>query len=169
MLTPNNLRWNYQSFSLYSKLNLIPVRFIQNFLLGGSRPMDSQGSSVWKRIGFKLVQVSFLSQTLFVSIRTGLGAHGSGHEDDGAFVPIMIIMTGAYLSMCFITFFTFDSERALNTKIYNEILKLRGKRSQLVMSILFLPDRDILDRLTQCNPFSTSDILEIKHTGSVVV
>ena len=129
MLTPGDLRWNYKSFSLYSKLNLIPVSFSPNYLWGQPGLMDSENCPFWRQLGFKLVQLSFIGQTLFVSIRTGQGAKASGHEVDGAFVPIMFIVSGAYLTIALVSYFTFDSGRALNTKIYKEILKLRGKHS----------------------------------------
>ena len=143
MLTPNNLKWSYKSFSLYSKLNLMPVRFSLDFLWGRPSLMDAENCPRWRQLSFKLVQILFVGQTLFVSIRTGQGVHECGRDGDWEFIPIMIILTGAYLTITFVSYFTFDSGRALNTKIYNEILKLRGTHSTFQYHFYL---RDVLDR-----------------------
>jgi len=130
MLTQKDLRWNYQSFSFYSKLNLLPVTFKPNFLLGGPRQMECEGSSIWREIGFKLIQIMFTAQTCFISFRTAQNASGEDKEADWDFVPIMLILSASHLNINFLTYFTFDCFSELNTKIYNEILKLRGKLRQ---------------------------------------
>ena len=120
MLTRLDLKWNYLAFSLLSKLNLIPVNF--NELTG---QMENQ-KSIWKKIQFKLWQLLFLSQTIFMSIRTGQSAFFAGGQSDWDFTPIMVISCTAYIA-AFSTIYTmFDSGRDLNIKVYNEILKIRG-------------------------------------------
>ena len=132
MLTKKDLRWNYTAFSLYSKLNLIPVKFIPNFLLGGPRQMDSEASSLWRKMAFKLIQILYTAHTIFMSFRSVQCAVSERKEETGAelnseFVPIMLILSFGYFTFDLFLHFTFGSGRALNSKIYNEILKLRGK------------------------------------------
>ena len=132
MLTQKDLRWNYKSFSLYSKLNLLPFTFKPNFLLGRPQQMECEGSSIWRESVFKLIQVLFTAQACFISFRTAQNASGDDKKADldWDFVPIMLILSAAHLNINLLAYFTFDGAPELNTKIYNEILKLRGKFRQ---------------------------------------
>ena len=71
-----------------------------------------------------------------MSFRTVQGAHngrsieGFSETDeslDSDFVPMMLILSAGYLTIDLIAYLTFDLDRELNMKIYNEVLKLRGK------------------------------------------
>ena len=59
------------------------------------------------------------------------GAGSSGTNADGDLdwdlVPIMLILSTSYVTIEIIGYLIFDFGRELNTKIYNESLKLRGK------------------------------------------
>jgi len=120
MLTRLDLKWNYSTFSFLSKINLIPVIF--NELTG---QMETQ-KSIWRKIQFKLWQLLFLSQTIFVTIRTGRSAFFAGDQSDWDFTPIMIILCSVYIGIFSMIYTMFDSGRDLNIKVYNEILKIRG-------------------------------------------
>ena len=129
MLTQKDLRWNYKSFSLYSKLNLLPFTFKPNFLLGRPQQMECEGSSIWRESVFKLIQVLFTAQTCFISFRTAQNASGDDKEADldWDFIPMMLHYMACYLAFDLIAYFVFDVGRELNSKVYNENLKLRGK------------------------------------------
>ena len=142
MLVERDLRWNYSFFSLYSKLMLIPVTFRLVILgeLGGL--MESAGISIWRRLGFKMTQTLFLCQTLFISFRTlecvagAGGLFGDKNVDlDWDFVPINVM--GGYLTYDAITHFIFVSGKELNRIVYNEILKLRGKTGNGIITLIF--------------------------------
>jgi hypothetical protein len=120
MLTRLDLKWNYATFSVLSNLNLIPVIF--NGLTG---QMENQ-KSVWKKIQFKLWQLLFLSQTIFMTIRTGRSAFFTGYQSVWDFTPIMVIFCTGYITTFSMFYTMFDSGRDLNMKVYNEILKIRG-------------------------------------------
>ena len=135
MLTKRDLRWTQKFFDLYSNLMLIPVTFQPVMLGGGGGLMESGKISIWRRIGFKMSQLLFTCQTLFVFIRTfeyvkygdaGFFGRGSGHLN-WDFVPVMIIGSVAYLVYDVIGHLIFDVGRELNKKVFNEIFKLRGK------------------------------------------
>ena len=70
MLTKKDLRWTTKFFSLYSKSCLIPVTFTPVMLGGGGDQMKSEKISIWRRIGFKMTQLLFTCQTLFISFCT---------------------------------------------------------------------------------------------------
>ena len=137
MLTKEDLKWTYKCLSLYSKLGIIPVTFKPAGILGeGAGEMRTGEVSIWKRVGFKLTQTLFTSQTLFISFRTleyvtqGVFLEDGGQQDtdlDWDLVPMLLIFTDGYLTFDVTTHFIFDFGRQLNAKIYNEILKLRGE------------------------------------------
>ena len=140
MLTKQNLRWTYKLFHLYSSLMLIPVTFKPAFLGELASQMESEKASIWRRLGFKVAQIFLICQTLFISFRTldcmtGVSGFFFGENDgedvdlDWDFVPIMLCFTVSFLTLNPIIYFIFDVGRELNTKIYNEIFKLRGKKT----------------------------------------
>ena len=129
MLTSEDLSWSYKSFSLSSKLNLFPVTF-RPVLLGGQ--METGQVSTWKKIGFKFYQMIFTCRMIFISFRTlqymtGFGFSGEETNLNWDFVPILLIFTAAFVTGNFIAYFIFDVGRELNVKLYNELIKLRGK------------------------------------------
>ena len=100
--------------------------------------MESEKISIWRRLGFKIVQFLFTCQTWFISFRTldyvtgisRLFVEDHDEQDvelDWDFVPMMLNFTAAYLTTNAFTYSIFDASRELNTIIYNEIYKLRGK------------------------------------------
>ena len=94
--------------------------------------------SIGRRVGFKLFQMMFTCQTVFISYRTLDYAtagtmtmeteDGTGDDDDldWDIVPMMLIFTACYLVTDILIHLIFDVGRELNSKVYNEILKLRG-------------------------------------------
>ena len=70
MLKKRDLRWTQKFFFLYSKLMWIPVTFKPAILGGGGGQMETGSISIWRRIGFKMIQVSLASHALFISFRT---------------------------------------------------------------------------------------------------
>ena len=132
MLTKRDLKWTTKFFSVYSQLMWIPVTFRSEMLGVGAGEMRT--SSILRRIGFKVVQILFTCHTFFMSCRTldyMSGGGSSGSDVDGNLdwdmVPMMIILAGAYVIVEVIGYLIFDSGRELNTIVYNEYLKLRGK------------------------------------------
>ena len=93
MLTELDLRWNYKTFNFQSALGLFPVK-LKPVLLGGE--MESEESSVWRRIRFKSWQILFASESLFISVRTldyvtgGRFLFGGDGELDWDIVPLMV-------------------------------------------------------------------------------
>ena len=134
MLTKADLEWTHKGFSLYSKLMLIPVSFKDPIM--GCQMVAEIESTIWRPIGFKLYQISFTLHSLFMSFRTfeyaRSGKAGDEDLDFWDFVPVMLFLSGAYLTFDYIVHLIFDSSRAMNTKIYNEILKLFGKNLQVI-------------------------------------
>ena len=132
MLTKRDLRWTNKLLFLYSQLMWTPVAFSSEML--GEEAGQMKESSIWRRIGFKIIQILLTCHAFFMSFRTleymsGQGSSGTALDVkiDWDMVPIMIIFTAAYVTFEFISYFIFDAGRELNTKIYNEITKLRGK------------------------------------------
>src|ERR1043165_7035878 len=102
MLTQSDLKWVHKFFSLYSKLNLIPVSF-KPFNVGGQMEFG-RASDKWSRFAFKSCRILFTCQTVFVSFRTfeyasGSRAGFSGGENksgrglDWDLVPFMLIFS----------------------------------------------------------------------------
>ena len=126
----------------------IPVTF-KSVMLGGDGVghgghMESEGISIWRRIGFKMIQVLFALQTVFISFRTleylkcgDAGFFGGQRSDDDEdvelnwdFVPIMLIATKSYLTYDAFGALIFDVGPALNAKIFNELIRLWGTTNQ---------------------------------------
>ena len=144
MLTKKDLKWVTKSFLIYSKLMRIPVTFGDAILGEGAGKMRSEKSSIWRRIGFKIIQTLITFHTFFSLFRTLEYMSGSSGLDmkgnlDWDLVPCAVIFSGGYVICDVIGYLTFDSGRELNTKVYNESLKLRGKTNQVhsVMLINF--------------------------------
>ena len=87
-----------------------------------------------------MTQICAAYQSLFISIRTleylrygDAGFFGEASDDDEEldldwdFVPIMLNYTLNYLIVDVNVYFIFDAGRELNTKVFNEFIKLRGK------------------------------------------
>ena len=137
MLTKRDLRWTWKLFSLFSKLMWIPVTFKPVMSGGHGSQMESGDISIWRRIGFKIVQVLFMCQSLFVTIRTleyvsygNSGFFGEKSDDadlDWDYVPILLCFTASYLSYNAVAYLIFHAGRELNTKVFNEFIRLLGK------------------------------------------
>ena len=105
--------------------------------------MRSEKISIWRRLGFKIVQFLFTCQTWFIAFRTldcvtGISRFLGGDDEqdvdlDWDFVPMMLCFTVGYLTTDAFTYFIFDAGRGLNTIIYNEIIKLRGKTNTRII------------------------------------
>ena len=101
--------------------------------------MESGPISVSRRIGFKMTQLLVYGHALFVSIRTleymtcGDGgffeerSDGEGLALNWDIVPMMLIGTLFYVIVDINLYFVLDARRELNTKVFNEIVRLRGK------------------------------------------
>ena len=102
--------------------------------------MKSGEISIWRRIGFKVTQILFTGQAMFISFRTleymkygDAGFFGEKLDDeedvdlDWDFVPMMLIATLCYLTADVNVYLIFDAGRELNRKVFNEIVRLRGK------------------------------------------
>ena len=133
MLTKEDLKWTYKLQSIYSKLMIFPVTFRPN-IVGGEGPgqMDSE-TPIWKRVGFKIVQILVFAHTFFISFRTleYMSGNGSSGLDldknlDWDLVPMMLIFTATFVTMNINNYLIFDVGREVNAKVYNETLKLRG-------------------------------------------
>ena len=138
MLTKEDLKWTTKCLSLYSKLGIIPVTFKPATLGEGAGEMRSGKISTFKIIRFKLIQILFTCHALFMSFRTldyatgGIFGNKDGEEEeakvlDWDLVPMMLLFTDGYITIDVTTHFMLDSARQLNVKVYNEILKFRGK------------------------------------------
>ena len=127
MLTRADLRWIDKLFSLYSKLTIIPVKFKPGHLGGHMENESINSPLIGKRVGFKIYQLLASYQASFISFRTLNYVTGTDGELDWDFVPMMISASTVFLSISLIGHFLFDSVRTLNTKVYNENRKLRGK------------------------------------------
>ena len=132
MLIKSDLRWNLKFFSLFSKLNLIPVSLKSGILIGQMENHDK--SQIGSFIGFKLWQTLCGCYSIFLSTRTldyVIGV-GSGAKELGLdfldFVPFMLMLCGGFSTVSITGHLIFDSGRELNTMIYNETLKLCGKK-----------------------------------------
>ena len=128
MLTKKDLNWTAKFFSIYSKLMWIPVTF-QPFMLGGGL-METGEVCIRRRIGFKMTQILFASQTLFISSRALEYLSAEDVELNWDFVPFMLIAIVAYLTYNVMAYLLFDLGRDLNKKVFNEISKLRGKSNK---------------------------------------
>ena len=129
MLTKEDLKWTQKFLCLYSKLGIIPVTFKPTILGEGAEEMRIGKISIVRRIQFKLSQILFTCQTLFISFRTlDYATGGEKKELDWDLVPMMLIFSATYLIFDVLNHMIFDSNRELNTKVHNEILKLRGKK-----------------------------------------
>ena len=141
-MTKHDLRWTRWFFSLYSKLMWIPVTFKPVMLGGDGGQMETGEISIRRRIGFKMTQLVFTCQTLFMTIRTleyvtygdaGFFGQEPGHDVklklklDWDLVPAMLVGTSAYLNANVMTYLMFDAQRELNRKVFNEFIRLRGK------------------------------------------
>ena len=95
--------------------------------------MRSEESSIWRRIGFKVVQILLACHTFFISFRTldyvtgsGSGSSGTDKDEDGDMdmdmdlVPMMLSFTAVYPTIPIIGSIIFDAGRSLNTKVYNQ-------------------------------------------------
>ena len=128
MLTKRDLRWAYKLLTFYSGLLIIPVKF-KPFILGeGEGQMRSEKSSIWRRIGFKIVQILTTCHFLFMSFRTLDYINETDVDGNLDFVPIMLILTVGYVTVEVIAYLIFVSGLELNSKVYNESLKIRGKK-----------------------------------------
>ena len=134
MLTKGDLRWNDKVFSLYSDLMLLPVTFRPDSMWEGAGEMRTEKSSIWRRIAFKFFQIVVNCDTFFMAFRILECMMGGDERDDADLdwdlLPMMIIFFSGYLTVDVNTYFIFDSGRQLNIKIYNELRKLRGKKTQ---------------------------------------
>ena len=84
MLTKEDLKWTQKFLCLYSKLGIIPVTFKPTILGEGPEEMRIGKISIVRRIQFKLSQILFTCQTLFISFRTlDYATGGVCREDDG--------------------------------------------------------------------------------------
>ena len=54
--------------------------------------------------------------------------YASGTDLDWDIVPVILILNGGFIVIHLIIHITFNSHRHLNSKIYNEILKLHGRK-----------------------------------------
>ena len=97
--------------------------------------MESGSISISRRIGFKMTQLLVYGHALFVLIRTleymtcgDAGFFGEGSGDlDADIVALMLIQTLFYVIVDINLYFVWDAHRELNTKVFNEIVRLRGK------------------------------------------
>ena len=136
MLTKEDLKWTQKFLWLYSKLGIIPVTFKPAILGEGAGEMRSGTPSIGRRIQFKLTQILFTCLTIFISFRTlDYATDGVFTEDDDEeenldwdLVPMLIFSVG-YLTDNVLNHLVFESGREVNTKVHNEILKLRGKHN----------------------------------------
>ena len=94
-----------------------------------------------------MAQLWLICQTLFLSVRTleyvkfgeaGFFGERSTEDDeeldlDWDIVPIMLIFDSYFLTVDVIAYLMFDAARELNTKIFNEFVKLRGKSNQSIL------------------------------------
>ena len=69
MLTKRDVRWTTKFFSIYSKLMLIPFTFTPVMLGGGGGQIESGPISIRRWIGFKMTQLLYLCQALFITVR----------------------------------------------------------------------------------------------------
>ena len=125
-------------FSLYSKLMWIPFTFTPVMLGGGGGQIESGTISIWRKIGFKMTQILFACQALFVAFRTleymrwgDAGFFGEESKENvnlnWDFVPIMVIFATGFMTYDVNAYFIFDVGRELNRKVFNEFIRLRGK------------------------------------------
>ena len=144
MLTKRDLRWTWLAFWLYSKMLLMPVTF-KPVMLGGDGGQMESGEISWRRtIGFKMTQILYTCQALFCLFRTleymkwgegGFFGTGSNDEEedvdlDWDFVPIMLIFTITYFTFLIPGYLVWNVGAELNTKVFNELIRLRGKTNQ---------------------------------------
>ena len=119
MLTKRDLRVNYFFFKLASVLNLIPVTF--DPLTGRMR---AQSSSIRKFI-FKCWQALGLYTFTFLFSRTFYSLTYTNLSLD--FIPVMGIGSTAFCCAFLAAHFMFDTNLEENIKVYNEIMRIRGK------------------------------------------
>ena len=87
-------------------------------------------SSIWRRVGFKIVQALMTCHTFCMSFRTlkYMSGTGSSGNLDWDLVPLMLIFTTGYITVDEVGYLVFNFGLELNTKVYNESLKLRGNK-----------------------------------------
>ena len=138
MLTKRDLRWTTKFFSIYSKLMIIPFTFTPVMLGGGGGQIESGPISCWRKIGFKMTQILVVCQTVFISVRTleymkygDAGFFGEEPTEDldlnWDFVPMLLSTSLYFLALNAIASLVFDVSRELNRKVFNELIRLRGK------------------------------------------
>jgi len=134
-------------FVFYSKWMWIPVTFKPVMLGGDGGQMESGSISIWRRIGFKMTQLLLTGNTLFVSYRTleyvkcgDAGFFGERSNEklglDWDFVPMMFMMMVYYVTWDAVAYFLYDAQRGLNTKVFNEFIRLRGKTNPLIIQLV---------------------------------
>ena len=147
MLTKLDLKWTCKLFSLYTKLGIIPVTFKPLTVGEGSGQMRNEVSSIWRRIGFKIIQILIASHISFISFRTleytktgrgssGTNAAGNPIGLDLDLVPMMVVVLAIFATAEVISYLIFDAAQQLNIQVYNQSLKLRGKKLNGCIKIL---------------------------------
>ena len=107
--------------------------------------MESGKFISWRRIGFKLSQLLITGQALFGFLRTleyvscgdaGFFGEVSNRAEDlfWDFVPFMFMGIVGYSIFEGYGYFMFDVGRELNSKVFNEFIRLWGKTSQRITS-----------------------------------
>ena len=133
MLTKRDLGWNYGTFFLVSRLNLIPMIFERNATRTGLENEMRGQKSTWRKLMFHAWQTLFLSHCLYVDFRAAQFAAKSFSGDSGDLqkdldlVPLTMIMAVGFIALFLISFFVLGRGRDLSVKLYNEVLKIRGK------------------------------------------
>ena len=121
MLTKRDLILHYKVYSWGSALNLFPFTFDR---FGQMR----HENSIWRRIWFIFWELLYISQILFMTLRT---IHYIGFTEtehlDWDYVPLMLIQVIGYGTVYSFPYIIFNKGQELNVKVYNEILKIRGK------------------------------------------
>jgi hypothetical protein len=130
MLTGSDLRWNYAIFRLASHLCLLPVMFDRRrHGDDGTDHMETTTNiSIWRKVVYKMWYIFAMIQIILMVFRTGQSIFlpSSDETTDWNFMPVNIIFCFAYYLAYEMTRFVFAMEqRELNTKVYNEIIRIR--------------------------------------------
>ena len=121
MLTRHDLRWIYKVFKLASILNIYPVTFDSV-----TDQMKIQESKPRKFISYAWLAVLFCH-----FIYTGVGTIRAAFFTENSytdFVPVMICFTYGFFSVVTSTHLMFFQRVQENVVVYNEILRIRGKK-----------------------------------------
>ena len=86
-----------------------------------------------------MFQVLITCHTFFFSFRTlEYTSWKDGNNLDWDLVPIMLMFIIGYAPFQVIAYLIFDSGREINTKVYNESLKLRGENNNNIYLAFYL-------------------------------